>query len=327
MTRRSWTRDAEALFAASRRGVITVARLESLGVPPRTSYRRCLPGGPWQRLLPGVVLLRTGEPTRRQLTEGALLHCGDRAVVTGLESLRRQGLKRGVRQGEPIHLLLPLHLKTTSSGYVLVERTKRMPDPVRQDGLPLAPAVRSVLDECRRLRERPPIRALLAEAVQQLGVDPAELAAELETGSRRGTALPRAVLQEIVSGARSAAEAEAMAVWRRTGLPEPVWNFELHDDRGGYLATPDAWWDDVALAWEIDSYEFHFGQPGYAATLARNNRYAAAGVAVVQTVPSRLLSEPRAVAGDLVSAYRSAAARPRPPVILAGRRERLVQDV
>ncbi|MGK3203014.1 hypothetical protein [Amycolatopsis sp. MEPSY49] len=301
--------------------MITVARLETLGVPQVTSYRRCLPGGPWQRLLPGVVLLRTGEPTRRQLVEGALVYSGDQAVITGLESCRRQGLKRDAHAGEPIHLLLPSHLKTTSSGYVLVERTRRMPVPVRSDGLPLAPAVRAVLDECRRLRERPPIRALLAEVVQQLRLDPGELSAELELGSRRGTALPRAVLKEIENGARSAAEAEAMGVWRRSGLPEPVWNFGIHDEHGRYIATPDAWFDDVALAWEIDSCEFHFGRPGYATTLARNNRYAAAGIALVQTLPSRLRTQPAAVVEDLVSAYRSAAARPRPPVLLAGRRE------
>lgn len=321
MTRRSWAGDAEALFAASRRGVITVAHLEELGIPSRTSYRRCRPGRPWQRLLPGVVLLRTGEPTRRQLVEGALLYGGEEAVITGLEACRRQGLKRDALPGEPVHLLLPAHRKTTSSGYVLVERTTRLPAPVRTDGLVLAPAVRAVLDACRRLTELAPIRALLAEAVQQLRIDPAELATELENGSDRGSSLPREVLQEIGRGARSAAEADAMALWRRTGLPEPMWNFALHDVRGHYIATPDAWCDDVALAWEIDSYEFHFGQPGYAATLARNNRYAAAGVAVVQTVPSRLRSEPRRVAGELVSAYRAAAARPRPPVKLAERRE------
>ncbi|MFC5098674.1 hypothetical protein [Amycolatopsis plumensis] len=321
MDRRSWTRDAERLFAASRRGVITVTQLEALGVPQETSYRRCLPGRPWQRLLPGVVLLRTGEPTRRQLLEGALLHCGDNAIITGMESCRRQGLRREAGTDEPVHLLLPAHLKTTSCGYVLVERTTRMPVPVHRDGLPLAPAPRAVLDECRRLREHPPIRALLAEAVQQLGLDPAELSAELETGSRRGTAVPRAVLREIARGARSAAEGLAMGLWRRTGLPEPVWNFEVHDEHGRYIATPDAWCDEVAFAWEIDSYEFHFGQPGYAATLARNNRYAAAGIVLVQTVPSRLRSEPRAVVAELVSAYRTAATRPRPPVKLAGRSE------
>jgi hypothetical protein len=297
--------------------VITVAHLESLGVPQRTSYRRCLPGQPWQRLLPGVVLLRTGVPTRRQLVEGALLYGGDQAAITGLESCRRQGLSRPARPGEPIHLLLPAHLKALSSGYVLVERTTRMPAPVPIDGLQLAPVVRSVLDECRRLTERAPIRALLAEVVQQLKIDPADLSTELANGSTRGSALPREVLREIAHGARSAAEAEAVALVRRTGLPGPVWNFELHDERGRYVATPDAWWDDVALAWEIDSYEFHFGQPGYATTLARNNRYAAAGVAVVQTLPSRLRTEPAAVVAELVSAYRAAAVRPRPPVRLA----------
>ncbi|MEV6446951.1 hypothetical protein [Amycolatopsis sp. NPDC051716] len=321
MTRRSWAGHAEELFAASRRGVLTVAQLEELGVPSRTSYRRCRPGRPWQRLLPGVVLLRTGTPTRRQLLEGALLYGGGEAVVTGLESCRRQGLKRAARPGEPVHLLLPAHLKTTSSGYVLVERTTRMPTPIEVGKLPLAPVVRAVLDECRRLTERAPIRALLAEVVQQLKTDPTDLCTELEKGSDRGSALPREVLREIGSGARSPAEAEAMAVWRRTGLPEPVWNFQVRDERGRYIATPDAWCDEVALAWEIDSYEFHFGRPGYAATLERNNRYAAAGVAVVQTVPSRLRSEPRAVAGELVLAYRAAANRPRPPVVLAGRRE------
>lgn len=317
MIRRTWARDAEALFAASRLGVITAAQLESLGVPQRTSYRRCLPGRPWQRLLPGVFLLRTGEPTRRQLVEAALLYCGDQAVITGLESCRRQGLRRPAQRGDPVHLLLPAHLKTMSSGYVLVERTTRMPTAIPVDGLPLAPAARSVLDECRRLTKLGQVRALLAEVVQQLDVDPAELSAELENGSNRGSALPRAALREITHGARSAAEAEAMTLVRRTGLPEPLWNFELRDERDRYVATPDAWWDDVALAWEIDSYEFHFGQPGYAATLARNNRYAAAGVAVVQTVPSRLRTEPQAVVDELVSAYRSAAIRPRPPVRLA----------
>ncbi|WP_372666950.1 hypothetical protein [Amycolatopsis kentuckyensis] len=317
MVRRTWARDAEALFAASRLGVITVAHLESLGVPQRTSYRRCLPGRPWQRLLPGVVLLRSGEPTRRQLLEGALLYGGEEAVITGLESCRHQGLRRPAKPGDPIHLLLPAHLKVMSSGYVLVERTTRMPVAVPVDGLPCAPAVRSVLDACRRLTVPGDVRALLAEAVQQLKVAPVDLSTELENGSSRGSALSRAALREIAAGARSAAEADAMALVRRSGLPQPVWNLELRDERGRYVATPDAWWDEVALAWEIDSYEFHFGQPGYAATLARNNRYAAAGVAVVQTVPSRLRAEPAAVVAELVDAYRASSIRPRPSVRLA----------
>ena len=36
-----------------------------------------------------------------------------------------------------------------------------------------------------------------------------------------------------------------MALWRRTGLPEAVWNAEIRDRRGHYVATPA----DLPAAW------------------------------------------------------------------------------
>ncbi|WP_335622486.1 hypothetical protein [Amycolatopsis orientalis] len=183
-----------------------------------------------------------------------------------------------------------------------------MPQPVLTGGIPLAPLVRAVLDECRRLGSRQPVTSLLAETVQH-GVRVADLFAELDAGSSRGTAMPREVLHRIADGARSVAEVDAMRVWRSTGLPEPLWNHQLRDESGEYIATPDAYFVDVEFAWEIDSYDFHFGKRQYAATLARNGRYAAAGIAVLQTLPSRLRSEPDQVAAELVSAFRAAKAR------------------
>src|SRR5262245_23247289 len=63
------------------RGVATAKQLEASGIPQRTTYHRCLDGGPWRRLLPGVVLLSTGRATDDQLVRAALLLCGDDAVV------------------------------------------------------------------------------------------------------------------------------------------------------------------------------------------------------------------------------------------------------
>jgi hypothetical protein len=187
------------------------------------------------------------------------------------------------------------------------------------EGLRLAPLVRSVLDGCRRLVSPNSVRAALAEAVQRGRISPIVLIEELERGSSHGTAIPRAALRELLRGARSVAEGHAMAVWRGTGLPAPSWNFELRTTAGRYVATPDGWFDEVGLAWEIDSYEYHFGRDGYATTLARNARYAAAGVAVVQTLPGRLRSQPAQVRAELVAAYRAAAGRPRPSVLSYGR--------
>jgi hypothetical protein len=221
MRRGEWARDPQTLSRESRGGAITVAKLLQLGVPSRTVYRRCAPGGPWQLPLPGVVLLGSAEPTRRQLIDAALLYGGPHTVVTGSEACRQLGL-RCPPDGPRVHLLVPEDRQVKSSDYVVVERTTRLPVPVVRSGFPLAPLVRAVLDQCRRLRAAEPIGALITEAVQRGRVNPHHLRRELDEGSPRGTALPREVLGKVLNGARSVAEIDALAVWAhwspRSGL-------------------------------------------------------------------------------------------------------------
>lgn len=311
-----WASEPEVLLAASRHGAIKVATLIELGVPSRTAYRRCAPDGPWQRLLPGVVLLGSLSPTRRQLVEAALLYAGPGSMLSGVEACRWHGL-REVPDDRQVHVLVPHGRRANSSNVVVVERTRRMPEPVFRDGVPLAPLTRSVLDACRRFTSHSPARALITEAVQRHRLAPNRLIHELDMGSQRGSAVPRKVLEDIVGGARSVAEVDAMRVWKRTRLPRPVWNVVLQNSRGEHIAVPDAWFD-VGLAWEIDSYEFHFQRGDYARTIDRNARYAAAGVLVLQTLPNRLRRDPKSVADELVAAYRAAESRPRPTVRVAG---------
>lgn len=261
--------------------------------------------------LPGIILLGDAAPNHRQLVEAALLYVGQDALVTGLEACRRYGL-RAVPDDPAVHLLVPHDRKVKSSEYVIVERTTRLPHPVMHDGVPLAPRARSVLDACRRFRNFDPVRALIAESVQRGRVSPGALAHELDLGSQRGTAIPREVLRDVLAGARSVAEIDAKRVWERTGLPPMEWNMDLFDRDGTFIARPDGWCDAVALAWEIDSFEYHFGREDYARTLERNSRYAAAGVVLVQTIPPRLRTEPDLVAAELAAAYRAASSRPRP---------------
>ena len=49
----------------------------------------------------------------------------------------------------------------------------------------------------------------LAEAVQRGDVSPASLSDELESGSNRGSALPRKILREVSADIHSVAEADA----------------------------------------------------------------------------------------------------------------------
>jgi hypothetical protein len=287
--------------------------LEDLGASRRSIYRRCLPGGPWRRLLPGIILLSPTDPTDEQRIEAALLRGGRGAMVTGLWAARRYGLRR-IPPPDDVHLLVPAGREVISVGFALVERTTRLPKAIVRQGIPCAPIHRAVLDAARRMRDFDAIRAMLAEAVQRGRCSPQVLQRELTHGSQRGSALPRRALVELVGGARSVAEGDAWQLWQRSGLPECDWNAPIHDSSGNYVATPDAWFDDVGLAWEIDSREFHFEAAGYADTLARNARYAAAGVLVLQTLPVRLRTEPDAVAEELHAAYQAASSRPRPTV-------------
>lgn len=313
MPRRSGAPDAAALAESHGAAVVRVADLERLGLQRSTIARRCGPGGPWQRLMPGVVLLRTGPPTRDDRRRAAILHAGAGAVLTGADAMALHGLRRMPAPSGPVHLLVPHSRRCGASGRVLAERTHRLPVPV-PGRWPLAPPERALLDYARRSTCRSEVRAAVAEVVQRGLAAPAALVAELRAGSGRGTALPRAVLEEIGAGVRSAAEADARELLERSALPPPRWNHRVVDAGGRLLAVPDAWWEEVAMAWEIDSVEYHLSPADYARTVERRSALAAQGVVVVQTLPSAIRARGPAVLAELGSAYAAAARRPRPSV-------------
>lgn len=299
---------------ASTRGVVAVRTLVALGVRESTVYKRCRDGGPWQRLAPGIVLLSTGEPSADQLVTAALLHGGPGAVLTGLHAGRRHGVRRGPAPGQTVHILVPHARQVRCASWIEVERSERMPPAVVRDGVPLAPVPRAVIDAVRRLRDTRSITELLADPVQQGLCRVEHLSAELAACSRRGTATPRRVLVAVSDGIRSAAERDAQRLWRRSGLPEPWWNVPVFDSRGVLLGVADAWWDEIAFAWEINSYEWHLSPEAYAREQEKVAAFLAAGVPVLPTQPSRMRVRPAEVLREVNEAYGHAAARPRPDV-------------
>ncbi|KFU77915.1 hypothetical protein SAMN04489729_2300 [Amycolatopsis lurida] len=303
------------LAAPDRPEVVRAAELEAIGLPRRTISRRCLPGGPWQSLLPGIVLLSNGKPSDEHRGRAALLHGRTGAVLTGTYALRRHGLER-VPEEEIVHVLIPASRDIADVGFVHVERTTRLPRPHPKGDLLIAPVTRAVVDTARRLTDEDEVQSMMAEAVQRRFCTAEMLADELDQGRTAGTAMPRRALAPLLAGARSVAEADAWHLWRRSGLPPGRWNAPIYDAHGNHIATPDFWCDEIALAWEIDSYRYHASLEGHRATLARNARYAAAGIVVLQTLPSRLRAEPGKVAVELRAAFRAAQARPRPNVVL-----------
>lgn len=311
MKRGDWAHRLDGLREHSRLGVIRVSTLQKLGVGSFTAYRRCIPGGPWQWMLPGIVLMENGAPTRDQLVAAALLYGGPNCLVTGLEACRRHGM-RDVPDDGKIHLLVPHDRQLRNSWFVTVERTKRMPEAVVRRGVPLAPVDRAVLDGARRIRAFQPVEAMLAEVIQRKQCDVGTLSEELEKGCQRGTAVPRRVLARLSTGAHSVAEIRAAEVWQLTGLPEPERNVPIYDVDGLLISIPGVCCERIKFVWEIDSFDFHFSRNDYARSVRRNARYAAAGYIVLQTVPSRLTIDPHGVAKEILQAWTAASARSSP---------------
>ncbi|MBV8931768.1 MAG: hypothetical protein JOZ47_03835 [Kutzneria sp.] len=301
--------DLASLPATVPDAVVRGAELRASGVSGSAIALRCRPGGPWQRVLPGVVLLSNSAPTRRQLLRAALAYAGDGAVITGIDATQL-----AVDLGPPpnyVHLLVPAGRRITSTGHALIERTTRMPDVVWRDGMPCASVPRAVLDAARRERDASRLRALLSEPGRRGLCGLNELRAELDAGSQRGSAGPRAALRAVSDGILSLAEGRARRIVRSCPIPPPRWNVPVRDNTGALLGVVDAWWDDVALAWDVGTQDFRFGAD---AARPQQHRLAGSGVVVLRTMPTRLHLDPHGVRRDLAQAFNRAARRIRPSV-------------
>ncbi|MGM1058066.1 hypothetical protein [Saccharothrix sp. Mg75] len=285
----------DALAALFPHRVATATDLLSLGLGTEELSRRCRPGGEWQRVLPGVLLLSGSPPTRPQLVQAALRHCGPGSVVTGLDALQLHGVRALPATG-PVHVLATRPVEPTTR--VRTTRTRHPPDPVLRRGFLTAPLARAAADAARTLETRDDIRAVLTGALRRGGVGVDDLRPHLS----RASAPAKQVLAELAEGVRSAPQAWAKALLATLPLPPPRWGVPLRSAAGRSLGTADAWWDDLGLAWQFATRNPH--APALAAT----------GAVVVHTSPAHLRHAPTEVARTLLTAATRATSRPTPPI-------------
>jgi hypothetical protein len=291
-----------------------VARAEELielGLCGSSVYRRCQPGGPWQRVLPGVLVLGSSPPTLKQRMQAALRYAEPDGVLTGRHALLLHGMRSAPPMPySPVHVLVPKGRSLQSYPDLRVERTTRMPKPVMRKGFLVAPLERALLDTVRHFRLAEQVRSLITEAIWEHNLPPEQIRAELIAGNGRGSALPRRVLAEVALGIRTDVEALAAALIGTARLPRPKWNMQLDDAHDAYLGPVSAWWDDVAMALDIDMAEHPFER-----TTDRHSVLTAAGVVVVHTSPQRLRDFPGQFVQRLKQAHELASKRDRPQVI------------
>lgn len=197
---------------------------------------------------------------------------------------------------------------------MVTHQTRRMPQSWTVDlALRYARPARAVVDTVSALTGLAEARTVVASAVQQRRCSIDQIVTELRERHSTGNALLRAVLAEVADGTDSAAEGGLRDLIGSSDLPVPFYNPTLFLD-GQFLARPDAWWPQAAVAVEVDSKEFHLLPEDWERTMRRHRRMTAAGLSVLHLSPRQLRTEPRQVLNDIAAALR--AGRPVPRITM-----------
>lgn len=290
--------------------IITREQAHTCRLSCRAIDYRLRPGGPWQRILPGVYLAHTGEITLYQQQVAALLYAGKRSVLTGVIATRWHGLEQ--RDMSAIDVLVPADERRQSRGFVRVTRTSRMPGDLKQkDAVRIAPAARAVADAARNMNRLDDVRALVSSALQRSRCSFQELMTELEDGPTAGSKLLGIALTEVSDGARSNAEIDLHKLIDRSELEKPLYNASLYTEDMTFIAEADTWWQRAGVAGEVDSWKYHFKRAAdYAATQKRHNRMESYGISVQHWLPNVIWNDPGTVLDDLARAIDIGCQRP-----------------
>ena len=81
------------------------------------------------------------------------------------------------------------------------------------------------------------------------------------------------------------------------------------------LPTPDGWFDDVALAVQVHSRQFHSGHLDWEATVGADAEFVEHGIPVLAVTPRQIARSPDDVVARIERAHAAASLRPRPLVV------------
>jgi hypothetical protein len=214
-----------------------------------------------------------------------------------------------------VDVLIPWTDRRQSTGFVRVHRTRRMPARRYRIGMiRFTKAPRAVADAARTLTRFDDVRHVVCGAVQRRVCTVAELTEELQAGPAAGATLFRDALAEIGDGVRSVAEGDLRVLILDSDLPKPMFNAQLFDADGIFIATVDDWWQEAGVAGEVDSHAYHLSAEDQDRTTERHDRLVAHGIFPLHFPPKRIKTDPAGIISDLRSAIEKGLHRPPLPI-------------
>jgi hypothetical protein len=294
-------------------GLVTRHQLRQLGFS--REKLRWAAGRRWCVVLPNVLSTAGPHLTSRQKLICALLHAGEGGMIGSLTAACWHGVTCAA---DPhVHVTSPASRHPRSTGFVVVHRTTRPdPQPWQRGVLTVVSRGRAVVDAARDAGTHDGALAIVCEAVERRLVTTQILRHEVECGPRTGSAVVRSAVEQAEAGAWSVPEAGLLHLIARCRDLPPAWaNPVLEAGDGIRLPTPDAWFDDVALAVQVHSRRWHSTPDQWDATVMTDGILTEHGIVVVGVTPRAVRDQPLTVLNRLKRAYANASQRPRPPVL------------
>ncbi|NNN32597.1 hypothetical protein HLK59_19960 [Streptomyces sp. S3(2020)] len=294
------------------RRVMTAAQLRSHGVSSAETNEQCRPGGAWQQLLPGVILLHPGPPTAEERLHAVLMYAAKEraagvpaqpgaeqphaptyaeAMLTGLAALTLHGFTSAppLMSLDKLDVLVPRLRRLRSTGCARIVRTTSLPAPHLVTGLPVAPVPRALADAVAELSDAGVVRRLLTEAVRGGHCEPAAVVRELNNAKLLSRPHVVDAVDSLLAEGRAIAEDRLYRMVREHGLPDPVWNVDLRLPDGPHLGGLDAYWPEQAVAVELDTRAPRQDEDALWSEYARKREHLERlGITVVHITPKKL---------------------------------------
>jgi hypothetical protein len=284
MTTRNGGLEAVRRQAADRHGLFTLSDLDAVGVKPHVLAHR-LRSGEWERVHRGVFRIAGVPESFSQRLHAAVLFGGPGAHASHRAAARLWGWPGFGREG--VEVSKPRG-RSQRRKHGVVHGSTLLPEEhcTTRDDIPVTTAARTVFDLAAVVHPRRLERALdnaLARKYFTIGEVHAVLAT-LGGRGRSGTVVMRkllAVRSEGYVAPSSELEAVARALLAEAGLPEPLVERNLGDDRD-WIGRVDLLYPTVKLVIELDSFVHHSQRLDRRSDRRRNHRLKAAGWEVMR---------------------------------------------
>jgi hypothetical protein len=306
--------DHLSALAETQRGIVSRHQLLDDGIT--LAQIRWATGRRWRVVLPRVLALFTGELDDEQRLIAGQLWAGRDAHVAGLTAARWHGLP-DVPEDGLVRFVVPWGCERRRQGFAVRRRSRRMDTHAwRRGPLTICSPARALVDAAREVRDPKRVRQMLVAATQQRRVRENDLRHELESGPVRGSAVVRAALNDVSTGAWSMPELDVLTELARSPILPRVWpNPELVTSEGVRLPIPDFWIDEVGIAGQVHSRRYHARDKDWERTVSADSVLAEHGILVLAVTPTGFRRDPAAFRERVERAYLAALATGRRPAV------------